>query len=40
LLISAFCEAIVGVGTYVGARSLEEFIFPLMIQALTGIDVK
>ncbi|KAJ3325684.1 Serine/threonine-protein kinase [Boothiomyces sp. JEL0866] len=35
-LRSAFCEAIVGVGTYVGAQSLEQFILPLMVMALTG----
>jgi phosphoinositide-3-kinase, regulatory subunit 4 len=26
----------VGVGTFVGTRSIEEFILPLMMQALTG----
>ncbi|CEI91815.1 hypothetical protein RMCBS344292_06093 [Rhizopus microsporus] len=31
----AFFESIKGVGTFVGARSLEEYILPLMIQALT-----
>ena len=31
----SFCEAIVGVGTFVGSRTLEEFILPVMIQALT-----
>ncbi|RKO92149.1 hypothetical protein BDK51DRAFT_20317 [Blyttiomyces helicus] len=35
-LRSAFFESIVGVGTFVGGRSLEEYILPLMIQALTG----
>lgn len=34
--ISAFFESIKGVGTCVGARSLEEYILPLMVQALTG----
>ena len=36
MLRSAFFESIVGVGTFVGGRSLEEYILPLMIQALTG----
>lgn len=36
MLRSAFFESIKGVGTFVGARSLEEYILPLMIQALTG----
>ncbi|KAI9713419.1 MAG: Serine/threonine-protein kinase [Bogoriella megaspora] len=31
----AFFETIVGVATYVGSTNLEEFILPLMIQALT-----
>lgn len=35
---SAFFESIVGVGTYVGGRSLEEYILPLMVQALTGMN--
>ncbi|KAI9096422.1 hypothetical protein DFS34DRAFT_581299 [Phlyctochytrium arcticum] len=35
-LRSAFFESVVGVGTFVGGRSLEEYILPLMIQALTG----
>ena len=38
-LRSAFCEAIVGVGTFVGSRSLEEFILPLMVQAFTGFTI-
>eukprot|EP00842_Homolaphlyctis_polyrhiza_P006602 jgi/Hompol1/6943/HPOL_000975-RA len=37
-LRSAFCETIVGVGTFVGMRSLEEYILPLMIQALTDSE--
>lgn len=36
MLRSAFFESIKGVGTFVGAKSLEEYILPLMIQALTG----
>ncbi|KAJ3267488.1 Serine/threonine-protein kinase, partial [Borealophlyctis nickersoniae] len=32
----AFFESVVGVGTFVGGRSLEEYILPLMVQALTG----
>ena len=35
LLKCAFFETIVGVATFVGATSLEEFILPLMVQALT-----
>ncbi|KAI9774272.1 MAG: Serine/threonine-protein kinase [Geoglossum simile] len=35
MLKCAFFETIVGVATYVGGTSLEEFIMPLMIQALT-----
>lgn len=35
LLKNAFFETIVGVATYVGTAGLEEFILPLMIQALT-----
>jgi phosphoinositide-3-kinase regulatory subunit 4 len=31
----AFFETIVGVATYVGGASLEEFVLPLMVQALT-----
>lgn len=34
-LKSAFFETIVGVATYVGTAGLEEFILPLMVQALT-----
>jgi hypothetical protein len=33
---SAFLESIKGIGTFVGGRSLEEYILPLMMQALTG----
>lgn len=35
MLKCAFFETIVGVATYVGSASFEEFILPLMIQALT-----
>jgi phosphoinositide-3-kinase, regulatory subunit 4 len=35
MLKCAFFEAIVGVATYMGTAVLEEFILPLMIQALT-----
>lgn len=38
MLRSAFFESIKGVGTFVGARSLEEYILPLMIQALTDAE--
>ena len=35
ILKCAFFETIVGVATYVGSTNLEEYILPLMIQALT-----
>lgn len=35
-LNSAFCEAVVGIGTIVGDQSLEQFILPLLLMALTG----
>jgi phosphoinositide-3-kinase, regulatory subunit 4 len=35
MLKNAFFEAIVGVATYMGTAVLEEFILPLMVQALT-----
>ncbi|KAI9809196.1 MAG: hypothetical protein M1825_002487 [Sarcosagium campestre] len=35
MLRCAFFETIVGVATFVGGTSLEEFILPLMVQALT-----
>ena len=35
MLKCAFFETIVGVATYVGAASFEEFILPLMVQSLT-----
>ncbi|KAF9914479.1 Serine/threonine-protein kinase [Lobosporangium transversale] len=38
MLRSAFFESIVGVGTFVGGRSLEEYILPLMVQALTDSE--
>ncbi|KAJ8663211.1 hypothetical protein O0I10_001388 [Lichtheimia ornata] len=38
MLRSAFFESIKGVGTCVGARSLEEYILPLMVQALTDAE--
>jgi phosphoinositide-3-kinase regulatory subunit 4 len=34
-LRAAFCEAIVGIGTFVGQQSLEQFILPMLIMALT-----
>ncbi|TPX43846.1 hypothetical protein SeMB42_g04554 [Synchytrium endobioticum] len=37
-LRSAFFESVVGVGMFVGARSLEEYILPLMVQALTDSE--
>ncbi|KAF9438121.1 Serine/threonine-protein kinase [Entomortierella beljakovae] len=38
MLRSAFFESIVGVGLFVGGRSLEEYILPLMVQALTDSE--
>jgi hypothetical protein len=35
MLKCAFFETIVGVATFLGGTSLEEFILPLMVQALT-----
>ncbi|OJD15304.1 VPS15 protein kinase [Emergomyces pasteurianus Ep9510] len=35
ILKCAFFEAVVGVATYVGSISLEEFILPLMVQSMT-----
>lgn len=35
ILKCAFFEAVVGVATYVGSTSLEEFILPLMVQSMT-----
>jgi phosphoinositide-3-kinase regulatory subunit 4 len=37
MLRCAFFESIVGVATFVGGRSLEEYILPLLSQAITGI---
>ena len=37
LLRYAFFESIVDVAACVGGRSLEEYIFPLMVQALSGL---
>lgn len=34
LIASAFFESTVGLSTFVGSRSLEEYLLPLMIQAL------
>jgi phosphoinositide-3-kinase regulatory subunit 4 len=36
-LRSSFCESVVGIGTFIGAQGLEQFILPLLIMALTGI---
>ncbi|KAI8391462.1 uncharacterized protein BYT42DRAFT_602293 [Radiomyces spectabilis] len=38
MLRSAFFECIKGVGTFVGAQSLEQYILPLMTQALTDAE--
>ncbi|CAG8467942.1 599_t:CDS:10 [Ambispora gerdemannii] len=38
MLRCAFFESIIGVGTVVGGRSLEEYILPLMIQSLTDSE--
>jgi phosphoinositide-3-kinase regulatory subunit 4 len=37
LLRYAFFDSVVGVAAAVGSRSLEEYILPLMIQALSGV---
>jgi phosphoinositide-3-kinase regulatory subunit 4 len=33
---SAFFESVKGVGTFVGSKSLETYILPLMVQSLAG----
>ncbi|KAJ2958801.1 hypothetical protein NQZ79_g5668 [Umbelopsis isabellina] len=38
MLRGAFLESIKGIGTFVGGRSLEEYILPLMMQALTDVE--
>ncbi|KAI8361053.1 hypothetical protein B0O80DRAFT_148594 [Mortierella sp. GBAus27b] len=38
MLRSAFFKSIIGVGAFVGSRSLEEYILPLMVQALTDSE--
>ena len=37
MLRASFFESIVGVATFVGGKSLEEYILPLLTQAITGI---
>jgi phosphoinositide-3-kinase regulatory subunit 4 len=37
-LRSSFCEAVVGIGTFVGDQSLEQFILPLLLMALTDSE--
>ncbi|ORY49805.1 WD40 repeat-like protein, partial [Rhizoclosmatium globosum] len=37
-LRSSFFESIVGVGTFVGGRSLEDYILPLIVQSLTDAE--
>lgn len=39
LLRYTFFESIVDVAACVGGRSLEEYIFPLMVQALSGLSI-
>ena len=36
MLRLAFFDAIVGVGAFIGIRAIEEYVLPLMIQALAG----
>jgi len=36
MLRAAFFESIVGVATFVGGRNMEEYILPLLTQAITG----
>ncbi|KAI8900262.1 hypothetical protein BC833DRAFT_582478 [Globomyces pollinis-pini] len=38
LLRSAFAETIIGVGTFIGAEGLEQFILPLMVMTLTDSE--
>lgn len=35
---SSFFDSIVGIATFVGSRSLEEYILPLMMQSLTDFE--
>lgn len=37
-LRGAFCEAIVGIGTFTGTQALEQFILPLLVMALTDAE--
>jgi phosphoinositide-3-kinase, regulatory subunit 4 len=37
MLRCGFFESIVGVATFVGGRSMEEYILPLLTQAITGL---
>lgn len=36
MLRGGFFESVVGVATFVGGRSMEEYILPLLTQAITG----
>ena len=36
LLRLAFFDGIVGVGAFIGSRAIEEYVLPLMLQALAG----
>lgn len=36
LLRLAFFDGIVGVGAFIGIRAVEEYVLPLMVQALSG----
>lgn len=36
LLRMAFFDGIVGVGAFIGIRAIEEYVLPLMLQALAG----
>jgi len=35
---ASFFESTVGVGPYVGGKSLQEFIMPLMVESLGDLD--
>jgi phosphoinositide-3-kinase regulatory subunit 4 len=39
LLRLAFFDGIVGVGAFIGIRAIEEYVLPLMLQALTGESI-
>lgn len=39
MLRLAFFDGIVGVGAFIGVRAIEEYVLPLMLQALAGASI-